>query len=98
MNYCFQRRDKYLRIFTTKDLIKQMNYKTIDYDDVKFIINSIDLETDFSELRDPVAFLNSIKKPEILIEEARHKRKKFNRYLKKVTIGNKSEKREKSIG
>ena len=50
-----------------------MNYKTIDYGDVKFIVNSSDLETDFSELKDPVAFLDSIKKPEILIEEARHK-------------------------
>ena len=75
-----------------------MNYKTINYGDVKFIVNSSDLETDFSELKDPVAFLDSIKKPEILIEEARHKQKKFNRYLKNITSGNKSEKREKSFG
>ena len=26
MNYCFQKKEKYLRIFTTKDLIKQMKY------------------------------------------------------------------------
>ena len=26
MNYCFQKKEKYLRIFTTKDSIKYMNY------------------------------------------------------------------------
>ena len=26
MNYCFQRKEKYLRIFIVKDFIKQMNY------------------------------------------------------------------------
>ena len=40
-----------------------MNYpKKIDYDDLKFIVNSSDLETCFSELEDPVAFRDSIKK------------------------------------
>ena len=34
MNYCFQKKDKYLRIFTTKDSIKYMNYlKKNDYGD-----------------------------------------------------------------
>ena len=50
-------------------------FKTMDYGDLKFIVNSSGLETDFSELKDPVAFLNSVKKCEILIEEARRKQK-----------------------
>ena len=49
--------------------------KTMDYGDLKFIVNSSGLETDFSGLKDPVAFLNSVKKCEILIEEARRKQK-----------------------
>ena len=57
--------------------------KTIDYGDLKFIVNNSGLETDFSELKDPVAFLESIKKREILIEEAPYKQEEFNRYLKK---------------
>ena len=65
--------------------------KTINYGDLKFIVNSSGLETDFSELKDPVAFLDSIKKRELLIEEVRHKQEEFNRY-KKIKIGNKSEK------
>ena len=36
--------------------------KKIDYGNLKFIVNSTGLETDFSELKDPVAFLDSIKK------------------------------------
>ena len=48
--------------------------KTIDYGDLKFIVNSSGLETDFSELKDPVAFLDSIKKRETTIEEARQKK------------------------
>ena len=66
---------------------------------MKFIVNSSGTETDFTELKDPVAFLDSIRKHEISIEEAQHKQEEFNRYLKKIRIGNKSEKKkEKNIG
>ena len=54
--------------------------KTIDYGDLKFIIISSDTETDFSELKDPVAFLDSIRKRERSIEEAQHREEEFNRY------------------
>ena len=47
--------------------------RVIDYGDIKFIISSSGTGTDFSELKDPVAFLDNIKKREISIEEARHK-------------------------
>ena len=49
---------------------------------MKFIISSSGTETDFSELKDTVAFLDSIKKPKISIEEAWHKQEEFNGYLK----------------
>ena len=44
-----------------------MNYlkKKNDYGDLKFIVNSSGLETDFSELKDPAIFLDR----EILMEE-----------------------------
>ena len=49
-------------IFTTKDSIKLMNcLNKIDYGDffmAKFVVNSSNLETDFSELKDPVALKN----------------------------------------
>ena len=36
---------------------------------MKFIVHSSGLETDFSELKDHVAFLDSIKKREILMKK-----------------------------
>ena len=50
---------------------------------MKSIISSNGTETDFSKLKDPVPFLDSIRKREISIEEARHKQEEFNRHLKK---------------
>ena len=55
----------------------------IDRGDLKFIISSSGTETDFSELKDPVSFLDSTTKREISIKEARHRQEEFNRYLKK---------------
>ena len=61
---------------------------------MKFIVNGSGLETDFGELKNPVASLDSTKKLEISIQEARHKQDEFNRYLKKIRIRNKSEKQK----
>ena len=57
--------------------------KTIDYGGLKFISSSSSTETDFSELKDPVAFPDSIRKREIRQKETRHNQEKFNNYLKK---------------
>ena len=71
--------------------------KKIDYDNLKFIVSSSGLETDFSELKDHVSFLDSIKKREILIEDARYKQKEFDRNFKKLRIGNRSEEQRKTL-
>ena len=47
--------------------------KTIDYGDLEFIVNSTGIETDSSELKDRVAFFDSTKNRDILIEEVWHK-------------------------
>ena len=62
MNYCFQRKEKYLRIFTHRrlDKIDELS-KKIDYGDLKFIVSSSCIETNFGEIKDSVAFLDSIK-------------------------------------
>ena len=51
-----------------------MNHlKKNDYTDLKYPVSSIDQEseTSFNKLKDPVAFLDNIRKDKILIEEAR---------------------------
>ena len=60
--------------------------KTIDYGDLKFTVSSSGTENDFSELKSPVAFLDSIRKREISVKEARHKQEEFNKYLKKQEL------------
>ena len=62
---------------------------------MKFIISSSGIETNFSELTDPVAFLDSIRKCEVSIVEVRQNQEEFNTHLKKITIGKKSEKQER---
>ena len=55
-------REIYKNIYNKRlDKIDELS-KKIDHDDLKFIVNSSDLETCFSELEDPVAFRDSIKK------------------------------------
>ena len=48
MNYCFQGKDKFLRIFIMKDLVEELN-KKINYDDLNFIVQSCGDETNFND-------------------------------------------------
>ena len=70
---------------------------TTHYGDLKFIISSSSKETDFSELKDLVAFLDSTRKLERSIEEARHRQEEFDKYLKNIRIGNKSKKQKETL-
>ena len=58
----------YIKRLNKKDELS----KKVDYGNLKFIVNSTGLETNFSELKHPVDFLDSIEKREISIEEARY--------------------------
>ena len=90
-----KQREIFKNIFNERlDKIDELS-KKIDYNDLKYTVSSTSLETDFSDLRDPVAFLDSIKKPLISIEEARYKQEEFDRYLKKIRGGNKSDEQKK---
>ena len=62
---------------------------------MKLIVNTNGLETDFSELKNPVVFLDNIKKREISIEETRYKQEQFNNYLKKIIIEDRFEEKKK---
>ena len=48
----------YIKRLNKKDELS----KKVDYGNLKFIVNSTGLETNFSELKDPAAFLDDIKK------------------------------------
>ena len=64
-----------------------MNYlKKIVYGDLKFTVNSSGLETDFGELKDPVAFLDSIKKSEISMKKHDMNKKSLTNIRKKIIL------------
>ena len=52
------------------DKIDEVSKKN-DYGDLEFVANNSGLQANFNELKDPLAFLDSIKKREISMEEAR---------------------------
>ena len=57
-----QKRKIFKNIYNKRlDKIEELS-KTIDYGDLKVIISSSGTEIDFTELKDPVAFLDSIRK------------------------------------
>ena len=56
---------------------------------MNFIVNNNGDETDFSEVEDPITFLNNIKGSERTIEEAKESQEDFNKYLKNIRRGKK---------
>ena len=58
--------------------------KKIDYNDLNFIVNSTDSETNFSGVEDPITFLTNIKTNKITIEEAKASQEDSDKYLKMI--------------
>ena len=65
------------------DKIKELK-KKIDYNNLKYIIISTCQEFEFDKSKDPLVFLNDIKKGKLLLEEAKNLQKDYSEYLKKV--------------
>ena len=49
----------------------------IDYDDLDYVVLSSDMEYKFSIEKDPISFLNAIKKGEMSLEEAKYRQKDY---------------------
>ena len=97
MNYCFQKKEKFLKIFIMKDeKIEELN-KKVDYDDLKFLFKSSGEESSFDKSEDPAIFLNDIKTGDISLEEAKNLQQDYETYLKKIRKGNKSAEQKKAL-
>ena len=72
--------------------------KIINYDELKFTVQSSGQETDFSKISDPIVPLNDIRANKILIEEAQDLQEKINGYFKKIRIGKKMKNKKKNGG
>ena len=73
-----------------------MNNK-IDYDNLKYISVNKRTEYNFSELSDPITFLNNIKKDEMSLEEAKEYQQDYLDYLNIIRKGNKNAAQRKTF-
>ena len=64
---------------------------------MNFIINSNDIETDFSGVKDPITLLNDIKENRITMKQAKASQEDFNNHLKTIRRGKKTEQQKKTL-
>ena len=73
-----------------------MNNK-IDYNNLKYVAVNSRTSYNFSELEDPLTFLNEIKKGETSLEEAKATQQNYLDYLNIIRKGNKNAEQRKSL-
>ena len=78
------------------DKIEELN-KEIDYDDLDYVVFKSNMEYNFSMEKDPITFLNDIKKGEASVEEAKDRQKNYLRYLNILRKGNKNAEQRKAL-
>ena len=66
-----------------------MNNK-IDYDNLEYVAVNSGKIFDFSEIKDPINFLEEIKKGKISLEEAKNIQQNYLEYLNIIRKGNKN--------
>ena len=78
------------------DKLEELNNK-IDYDNLKYVIESSRDECSFNKIKDPIALLNNIKKGKISLEEAKEQQKDYCNYLNTIRKGNKSANQKRTL-
>ena len=69
--------------------------KKINFDNLKYFTESTNMETDFSAKENPITFHNNIKTNRITRTEAKDTQEDFNKYLKMIRRGNKTDQEKK---
>ena len=69
----------------------------IDYDNLKYVVESSGDEYDFNILKDPITFLDDIKKGRISLKEAKEKQKNYYNYLNAIRRGNKNASQKRTL-
>ena len=78
------------------DKIEELNNK-IDYNNLKYVTVNNRSSYRFSELEDPITFLNEIKKGKTSLEEAKIEQENLLEYLNVIRKGNKNAEQRKSL-
>ena len=78
------------------DKIEELNNK-IDYDNLQYVVVNSGKIYNFSELTDPLTFLNELKKGKMSLEQAKNNQKNYLEYLNTIRKGNKSAKQKNTL-
>ena len=78
------------------DKIEELNNE-IDYDNLEYVVYSNNKKYNFSELTDPVTFLDEIKKGKMSLEEAKIYQQNYLDYLNIIRKGNKNAEQRKTL-
>ena len=78
------------------DKIEELNNK-IDYDNLEYVVYSGKKIYNFSELTDPLTFLDEIKKGKMSLEEAKIYQQNYLDYLNIIRKGNKNAEQKKTL-
>ena len=81
--------------------LEELNNK-VNYDNLKYVVKKSgakkdSIEYNFNKIKDPITFLNDIKKDKISIQEAKDKQENYYDYLKKIRKGNKSANQKRTL-
>ena len=78
------------------DKIEELNNK-IDYDNLEYIAVNSRTTYNFSDIADPLTFLNEIKNGEMSLEEAKNIQQNYLDYLNIIRKGNKNAEQKKTL-
>ena len=78
------------------DKLEELNNK-IDYDNLKYVVESSGVEYSFNKIKDPIIFLNDIKKGQISLEEAKEQQQNYYNYLNMIRRGNKNASQKRTL-
>ena len=78
------------------DKLEELNNK-IDYDDLKYVVESNGDECSFNKVKDPIPLVNNIKKGKVSLEEAEEQQKDYYNYLSTIRRGNKSAHQKRTL-
>ena len=80
----------------TLDKIEELSSK-IDYNDLKYVNINSNTTHNFSDITDPIIFLNEIKNGKVLLEEAKNIQQHYLEYLNIIRKGNKNAEQRKTL-
>ena len=78
------------------DKIEELNNK-IDYDHLKYVVESSGDEYRFNKIKDPITFLDDIKKGKISLKEAKDRQQNYYKYLNTIRKRNKSANQKRTL-